>query len=123
MIVIIIAVVVVFIFIGFRKQNDNKGIGHGYSSSGKRYAEVFIYNGDFRKATYLCDQSYYEKEIVVVNYMGSEYAGRILQIHYERPSDVPRDVVFKSILRPFRTEDINKVAYWNDGIEKVIKGS
>ena len=116
MTVIIIAVVLVFIFIAIRSRSNGKA-----APKGKCYADVFIYNGDFRKSTYLCDYSYHEKQIVVVNFMGEEYAGRILSIHYERPEDIPKNVVFKEILRPFTEADKRKVAYWHDGIEKAIK--
>lgn len=116
MTVIIIAVVLVFAIIFIKSLSDK-----GKAPKGKCYAEVFIYDGNFRKATYLCDYSYHDKQIVVVNYKGEEYAGRILQIHYQRPEDIPRDVVFKEILRPFKDSDKTKVAYWHDGIERAIK--
>lgn len=116
MTVIIIAVILVFIFIAIRSHSTGKA-----APRGKCYADVFVYNGEFRWATYVCDSSYHEKQIVVVNYKGQNFAGRILRMYYERP-DVPRNVVFKEILRPFTKSDITSVAQWNDSIEKAIMG-
>ena len=115
MVWIIIIFVVVFVVVLAKNRGKSRG------GSTRFYANVFIYNGEFRSSVYLCKPSYYVSQIVVVNYKGQEYAGRIVDIFYERPRDIPKDVVFKEIIKPFEKSDMNKVAYWNDSIENATK--
>lgn len=89
----------------------------------ERYALVFIYNGDFSKATYLCGPEYEEGDIVIVNYVHKHYAGRILEISKRRPSDIPKDVVFKKILIHFKMGYETKLDYWNPQIDLAVRRS
>lgn len=91
------------------------------SRSAVMYALVFIYNGDYSKATYICDPNYKDGQIVIVNYKGSRYAGRILDLDDERPDDIPKNVKFKPILKRFRWSDKNSLAYWSERVQEVIE--
>lgn len=91
------------------------------SRSAVMYALVFIYNGDYSKATYICDPDYQDGQIVIVDYKGSRYAGRILDLDDEMPDDIPKNVKFKPILKRFRWSDKNSLAYWSERVQEVIE--
>lgn len=91
------------------------------SRSAVMYALVFIYNGDYSKATYICDPDYQDGQIVIVDYKGSRYAGRILDLDDEWPVDIPKNVKFKPILKRFRWSDKNSLAYWSERVQEVIE--
>lgn len=85
------------------------------------YALVYVYSGNYNKATYICGPEYHEKQIVIVDLKGKHYAGRILELDYERPEDIPANVVFKPIIKPFTWKDKKAMDFWNNRVQEVIE--
>lgn len=112
--------VVLAIILIFRSRKKRKA-RRKVSRSAVMYALVFIYNGDYSKATYICDPDYQDGQIVIVDYKGDKYAGRILDLDDERPDDIPKNVKFKPILKRFRWSDKNSLAYWSERVQEVIE--
>lgn len=112
--------VVLAIILIFRSRKKRKA-RRKVSRSAVMYALVFIYNGDYSKATYICDPDYRDGQIVIVDYKGSRYAGRILDLDDERPDDIPKNVKFKPILKRFRWSDKKSLAYWSERVQEVIE--
>lgn len=116
---------IVFLFL-FRKPsgagNQKPGALSWKNDPLTVYATVYIYNGDYSTACYKVKkwEKYEEKEIVLVDRMGELYAGRILDLCYGRPEDLPKDVRVKDILGHFRPGDEKKVAFWNEEIQKTV---
>jgi hypothetical protein len=115
--VFIIVLIILLVFRSHRKRKARRKA----SRSSVMYALVFIYNGDYSKATYICDPDYRDGQIVIVDYKGSKYAGRILDLDDERPDDIPKNVKFKPILKRFRWSDKKSLAYWSERVQEVIE--
>lgn len=120
----IIILLIVFLFL-LRKPSRVKtepGTGTWLDDPLTVYATVYIYNGDYSTACYKAKkwEKYEEKEIVLVDRMGKLYAGRILELGYGRPEDLPRNNRVKDILGHFHPGDEKKVAYWNEEIERAV---
>lgn len=115
--VFIIVLIILLVFRSHRKRKARRKV----SRSAVMYALVFIYNGDYSKATYICDPDYQDGQIVIVDYKGSRYAGRILDLDDERPDNIPKNVKFKPILKRFRWSDKKSLAYWSERVQEVIE--
>ena len=114
-------IIVLVIILIIRGRKRKKAVRYTGRSSSTIYATVFVYNGNFASATYVCDSSYYEKQIVIVDYTGKHYAGRILELDDERPEDIPKNVRFKPIIKPFTWKDKKAMDFWNDRVQEVIE--
>jgi len=114
---IILCVLMLAAYFVWKRHDDEDPPAVPYTPKQQiRYTLVYPY-GFWSKCWYVSDMSFNDGDLVIVDIKGDKYPGRIVEITYTRPKELPPDVNLKRVERHLKASDKHWMKYWSEQLD------